>query len=70
MSYRMNYIHKNMVKNILIVGNVVFVLWIIYNGIDEGFSGTVIEKVSFIALVSLLALNTWFIAREQEKTIR
>jgi hypothetical protein len=38
-----------------IAGNVVFVLWILFNGINEGFKGTRVEKVSFITLMGLLA---------------
>jgi len=40
-----------------ILGNILFILWITFNGIDEGFKGTVYQKVSFVGLVSLLALN-------------
>jgi len=37
-----------------ISGNVLFVLWVTYNGINEGFRGTVPEKISYVALMCLL----------------
>jgi len=44
--------------NIAILGNIVFLLWITYNGIDEGFKGTNIQIASYISLLLLLILNT------------
>jgi len=32
-------------------GNIIFILWIIYNGAKEGFSGTLPGKGSFIGLM-------------------
>jgi hypothetical protein len=40
-----------------IAGNVVYVLWILRNGIDEGFAGGLVQFVSMIGLMLLLALN-------------
>jgi hypothetical protein len=51
-------------KKLLIAGNIVFVLWITYNGIDEGFSGTIVEKCSYIALVSLLLGNAFVLNKK------
>ena len=48
----------NLLKVAAIFGNVVFVLWITYNGIDEGFRGTPYQIMSYIGLVLLLSLNT------------
>ena len=31
-------------KYLAIAGNVLFILWVTYNGIDEGFQGTLVEK--------------------------
>jgi hypothetical protein len=44
-----------------ISGNIVFVLWIWYNAMDEGFRGTLPEKASFIGLTGLLALNCYLV---------
>lgn len=45
-------------RYIALAGNALFILWIAYNGIDEG-SRTVgrLEIVSLVALVCLLVLN-------------
>ena len=48
-----------------IAGNVLFVLWILFNGINEGFKGTRVEKVSFITLVGLLAVNAFLLIRKR-----
>jgi hypothetical protein len=40
-----------------IVGDVVFVLWILRNGIDEGFSAPPVQMASYVGLVVLLGLN-------------
>ena len=45
-------------KYAAIAGNVLFVLWILANGINESFTGTPIEVVSYIGLILLLMLNT------------
>lgn len=40
-----------------IAGNILFVLWILYNGINEDFQGTTVEKFSYVSLMGLLAVN-------------
>ena len=45
-----------------IAGDVVFVLWIVRNGIDEGFSATPVQAVSYVGLIVLLALNAVLLA--------
>lgn len=47
-----------------VAGNILFVLWILYNGINESFQGTTIEKVSYIALMGLLAVNAFLLIRK------
>lgn len=44
-----------------IAGNILFVLWILYNGINEGFQGTFIEKISYLSLMGLLAVNAFLL---------
>jgi hypothetical protein len=39
-------------------GNLFFILWIVYNGIDEGFQGSIYQILSYIGLVLLLILNS------------
>jgi len=45
-------------KYAVIAGNIIFILWILYNGIDEGFKGTMVELFSAVGLIGLLALNS------------
>jgi len=40
-----------------ITGNILFVLWITYNAIDEGFSGTAVQIASYVGIMLLLILN-------------
>jgi hypothetical protein len=45
-------------RYIAIIGNALFVLWILYNGIDEGSrQAGRLEIASLMALVCLLALD-------------
>jgi hypothetical protein len=48
-------------RYITLAGNIIFVLWIIRNGINEGFKATLIEKVSISGLILLLMLNSLLI---------
>ena len=50
-----------------IVGNILFVLWILYNGINESFQGTTIEKISYVALMGLLAVNALLLISNQRQ---
>lgn len=50
-----------------IVGNILFVLWILYNGINENFQGTTIEKISYITLMGLLTVNAFLLIRKTRK---
>jgi hypothetical protein len=47
-----------LLKYLAITGNIILVLWILYNGINEGFVGTTLEKLSYIGLMGLLTLNS------------
>lgn len=49
-----------------IAGNVLFVLWILFNGINEGFQGTRVEKVSYFTLMGLLAVNAFLLIRNRK----
>jgi len=41
-----------------LIGNAAYILWILRNGVDEGFQGLgTVEAVSMIGLVILLILN-------------
>ena len=46
-------------------GNALFVLWMLANGIDEGFRGSTGPQIaSYIGLTVLLGLNTMLIYRK------
>ncbi len=50
-----------MFKNLRLVallGNGLFVLWLLWNGINEGFKATPMQLVSYIALICLLFFNS------------
>jgi hypothetical protein len=51
---------------IAITGNVLYFLWILYNGINEGFKATPIEFVSYLGLLLLLILNTFLFLRKEQ----
>ncbi len=53
-------------KYLAIAGNILFILWVTYNRIDEGFSGTLVQKTSYVGLMLLLVLNTVLILRKEE----
>ncbi len=45
-------------RNSAIAGNIIFVLWILNNGINEGFQGTAPQVFSYIVLILLLSADT------------
>ena len=57
---------KKSLTYIALAGNALFILWIVYNGIDEGarFVGKV-EAFALSALVLLLALNIVLLWRQK-----
>lgn len=44
-----------------VFGNLLFILWIIYNAIHEGLRGTLPEIVSCLFLICLLVLNSYLV---------
>ena len=44
-----------------VFGNLLFILWIIYNAIHEGLRGTLPEVISCLFLICLLALNSYLV---------
>lgn len=59
------------VKYAAVTSNIIFILWILYNGgIDEGFKGTIYQKISTIGLLGLLALNIFLILTRKKETDR
>ncbi len=54
-------------KYLAVAGNVIFIVWITYNGIDEGFKGTLIQILSYIGLTLLLVLNSVLLLRKERQ---
>ncbi len=51
------------------IGNIVFILWILYNGIDEFGSGsrvTPVHVVAYLGIIVLLLLNFFLLAQKKE----
>jgi len=55
---------NHIIKYSVIAGNALYILWIIYNGIDSGFSGRPVEVVALLGLLVLLTLNSILVARK------
>ena len=55
---------------VAIAGNILFVLWILYNGINESFQGTTVEKISYITLMGLLAVDAFLLIRSRRLSNR
>jgi hypothetical protein len=52
-------------RYVVAAGNVVYILWILRNGINEGWRGSPVEVVSYIGLLLLLILNTLLVLRRE-----
>ena len=46
-----------------IIGNVFFILWMLYNGINEGFKAPLAQKCIYLAMFLLLAINIIFLSK-------
>lgn len=56
---------------IAITGNILFMLWITSNALQDHFSGTLYQKLSYAGLMALLTINSILIvkaSRTFEKT--
>ena len=60
-----NFKIYKILRIIAVIGNVLYFLWILYNGIDERFAniGTV-QGVSLIGLMVLLVINIFLFFRK------
>ncbi|MCB9358025.1 MAG: hypothetical protein H6506_04235 [Calditrichaeota bacterium] len=51
----------HLLRKLAIAANVLFVLWIFYNGLNEGWKGTPPEIASYVGLALLLLLNSYLL---------
>ena len=58
-----------LIRNIAITGNAVYVLWILFNAIDDGFKASLVEIVSCVGLVALLITNTVLLIGYKKDTL-
>ena len=56
-----------LLKCAVISGNALFILWILYNGVNAGFKGTLLEKISYFTLLGLFIVNTVLTFRGSRK---
>ncbi len=47
-----------LLKFAALAGNLLFILWMLYNGVDEGFRATPYQLASYVGLTLLLLLNS------------
>jgi hypothetical protein len=47
-----------------VAGNGLFILWLLYNGMDEGWRATPYQLLSYAGLTVLLILNTYLVLRK------
>lgn len=59
----MNNSNKTL-RYIALFGNPIYILWIIYNGIDEGFKATLVQKSSYIGILILLMINFFLLYKK------
>ncbi len=50
-----------------IAGNILFLLWVLYNGANEGFRAPLKEVISYMAFIALLILNSVLLIRKERK---
>ncbi len=48
----------NLLRIAALSGNILFILWMLFNGIDEGFKATPYQLASYLSLTALLVLNS------------
>ncbi|MCB1059311.1 MAG: hypothetical protein KDB65_03685 [Calditrichaeota bacterium] len=56
---------SHLIRSLVIAANILFILWILFNGMNENWSGTPVEKVSYSSLVVLLILNAYLLSRRR-----
>lgn len=61
-----NNVAMKAIRNIVLIGDVLYILWIVYNGIDEGFRNIgSVQAIALIGLIILLALNITLLSKSR-----
>ena len=60
---------KSILTVLAVAGNTLFFLWILYNGINEHFEGTVYQKISYFGMMGLLTVNTILILDNKKEPV-
>jgi len=50
---------------VAIIGNILFCLWLLFNGMDEGWKASPMQMVSYVCLICLLIVNSVLILRKK-----
>ena len=58
-----------LLKSMVICGNTIFIFWGMFNGVNEGFNGTIAERYAFLGLISLLSLNCFMLLAEKSSEL-
>ena len=59
---------RSLLKFLAVAGNILFILWLLYNGVDEGFRASAYQLLSYIGLTILLLLNSYLVLSADKKT--
>ena len=55
------------IKYATITGNFAYIAWVLFNGLNEGFEGTLPEKFSYAGMIVLFTLNSILLLQNREK---
>ena len=53
-----------LIRYATLIGNGMFILWIVYEAFIENFSGNILEKFEYVVLLILMLLNTFLLAKK------
>jgi DMSO/TMAO reductase YedYZ heme-binding membrane subunit len=56
-------------RYLAIVGNLVFLLWVLYNGINEGFRATPVQFASYFGVMALFVVNAAILALDGRRDV-
>jgi len=59
---------RSLLKFLAVAGNILFILWLLYNGADEGFRASTYQLLSYIGLTILLLLDSYLVLSGDKKT--